>query len=103
MTREQAEALGQRALVAGFESTVTCLDTCGLRLWQLDRRQEFVPHFGDAATRGVLLEQVMVRLGLSSWNAVGEYTGDFSAEALVSELELAKKWGLANSPTEAKP
>ena len=106
MTREQAEALGKRALAAGWDlvrdGRMHCVVCEQPERWgcAADEQQLCTPDFRDAATRGILLEQVMVRLGLSSWNAVGEYTGDFSAEALVSELELAKKW-LAKSPTEA--
>ena len=110
MTRDQAEALGKRALAAGF------VITRGRRRWGrhgskrmrllLIANVGYAPDLRDAATRGILLEQVREawedpnicvsrRADLSGWRVwhfdgngwtiIG--LGDTEIEALVCALE----------------
>lgn len=97
MTREEAEALGRRALAAGWDKysggQMLCVaDGSGWRIREGESPGFSVmvrvwPDFRDAPTHGLLLKLVQECLGLSSWNAVAEDLGDLSPEALVVALE----------------
>lgn len=67
MTRDEAEALGRRALAAGFDAASTAV-LCGACLYRAcclgcRVRKRYWPDFRDAATRGILLEQVREAYG----------------------------------------
>ncbi len=120
MTREQAEALGRRALAAGWVWSWGAMyhepDDWGR--WEppygpSDKyHPDTWPDFRDAATCGILLEQVREAWGgihceplhPSGWRALagrGFVPGDTEPEALVAALEAAPKSALAKSPTDA--
>ena len=101
MTREQAEVLGKRALAAGFDPSSCC------HFYPNDK--QWWPDFRDAATRGILLEQVREAwsdpsLSAEAWRtcdgelewgvsgtAGATHGGDdraFEAQALVAALDL---------------
>ncbi len=132
MTREQAEAVGRRALAAGFEPRNGMCYRRGKRHLEMPSRVidavcwippddgDWWPDFRDAtgATRGVLLEQVREAMqdphAHTLWDAQNGWTvmshvfqcligvhQDHEAGALVAVLEIAKKYSLAKSPTDA--
>lgn len=103
MNRKEAEAVGRRALVTGFPVTPGALYqrrvkglpplrvAFGLPGCYPGRLpgipSDAWPDFRDAATRGILMEQVCKRLGLESWNSIAENSGDLHPSVLVDELE----------------